>query len=99
MGYLTAELLISLFCVWRTSEVHEFEGLSGQEITRLIDDKITVLNAEQGINLSRFQHDRDIENFMPKLIEELKHYDLSEESLSNEKWNELIDYLTKKAKN
>ena len=99
VGYLTLDLIISLFYVWRTSEAFEFDGLSGQEVSRLIDDKITELNVNKGLKLSRFQYDRDVDEFMPKLIEELKDYDLSEANISDDKWNEIIDYLMKHTKN
>lgn len=96
VGYLTAELLISLLYVWRTSDPIEFDGLDGKEIRALIDKKIIQLNGQKDLKLALFPFDSDIDTVMPKLIKELNRYDLSEENLSEEKWKELIDYLSTK---
>ena len=96
VGYLTAELLISLLYVWRTSDPIEFDGLDGKEIRALLDEKTILLNEQQNLKLALFPFDSDIDTVMPKLIDELNHYDLSESNLSEEKWKELIDYLSTK---
>ena len=96
VGYLTAELLISLLYVWRTSDPNEFDELDGKEIRALLDEKTNLLNEQQNLKLALFPFDSDIDTVMPKLIDELNHYDLSESNLSEEKWKELIDYLSTK---
>lgn len=96
VGYLTAELLISLLYVWRTSDPIEFDELDGKEIRALLDEKTILLNEQQNLKLALFPFDSDIDTVMPKLIDELNHYDLSESNLSEEKWKELIDYLSTK---
>lgn len=96
VGYLTAELLISLLSVWRTSDPIEFEGLGGKEIRALIDEKTILLNEHQSPKLTLFPFDSDIDTVMPKLIGELNNYDLSEANLPEDKWNELKDYLNSK---
>lgn len=96
VGHLTAELLISLLSVWRTSDPIEFDGLDGKEIRALIDEKTMLLNEHRSPKLTLFPPDRDIDTVMPKLIDELYHYNLSEANLPKDKWNELIDYLNSK---
>lgn len=96
VGYLTAELLISLLYVWRTSDPMEFDELDGRGIRALIDEKTMLLNEQQSLKLALFPFDSDIDTVMPKLIGELRNYDLSEDNLAETTWKELIDYLSSK---
>lgn len=98
VGYLTAELIVTLLYVWRTSDPLEFVELSGREIRLLIDDKAMLINEQEGRKLKLFPFDNDIDTVMPKLIEILNEYDLSENNLSKEDWQEFIDYLSSKIK-
>lgn len=98
VGYLTAELIITLLYVWRTSEPIDFDGLTGKEIRLLIDNKAMFLNEQEGLKLKLFPFDNDIDTVMPKLIELLDEYDLSENNLSKEDWQDFIDYLSSKIK-
>ena len=96
VGYLTAELVITLLYVWRTTDPLDFVGLSGKEIRLLIDNRAMFLNEQKGAKLKLFPFDSDIDTVMPKLIEVLDEYDLTESNLPNEDWQELIDYLSSK---
>ena len=96
VGYLTADLVITLLYVWRTTDPLDFEGLSGKEIRLLIDERTMFLNEQEGLKLKLFPFDNDIDTVMPKLIEILSEYDLTESNLPNEDWQELIAYLSSK---
>ena len=96
VGYLTAELVITLLYVWRTTNPLDFDGLTGEEIRLLIDNRATSINEQEGLKLTLFPLDNDIDTVMPKLIEILNEYDLSENNLPNEDWQEFIDYLSSK---
>lgn len=98
VGYLSAELVITLLYVWRTSDPFDFEGLSGKEIRLLIDDRARALNERNKLKLALFPLDKDIDDVMPTLIEVLDEYDLSESNLPDDIWQEFISYLTSKTK-
>lgn len=98
VGYLSAELIITLLYVWRTSDPFDFEGLSGKEIRLLIDDRARTLNERNKLKLALFPLDKDIDDVMPMLIEVLDEYDLSESNLPDDIWQEFISYLTSKIK-
>lgn len=98
VGYLSAELVITLLYVWRTSDPFDFEDLSGKEIRSLIDDRARALNARNELKLALFPLDKDIDDVMPTLIEVLDEYNLSESNLPDDIWQEFISYLTSKTK-
>lgn len=98
VGYLTADLLVALLTVWRASSPEEFVGLSGKEIRELIDKKTTKLNEQQGIKLSYFPSNNEIDSVMPELIDVLCQYGLSGSDISDSSWNAFMEIPLSKIK-
>lgn len=98
VGYMTAEMMISLLTVWRYSDHSEFLNLSDKEILAKFDDKIRTLNFEKGLSLQPFPCDQDVITVMPKLRDALLEYDLSEDNVPQAEWERLLAYLESKIK-
>ena len=99
VGYMTGEMIISLLTVWRHSEPDEYDEMSDREINDLINRKIAEYNADNEETIAPFPSDQDIDTAMQKLIQFLKDYDLSEESVPQHMWDQFIEYLKAKDKN
>lgn len=97
VGYLTPDLLISFLTVWRFSNPKEFQNLSESEISALIEEKINEIRVNNDLKLSSFPSNKEIDTVLPKLIEVVSDYDLSESNLPQEKWDEFIEYLISKS--
>ena len=96
VGYLTADMFLTLLSVWRESDPAEVDGLDGKEILSLINDKAMLLNESENTNLVPFPADKNIETVMRKLIDELENFDLSESNLEAGKWDAFVEYLSAK---
>lgn len=99
VGYMTGEMIISLLTAWRYSEHNEYDEMSDREISDLINRKIAEYNVDNEETIASFPSDQDIDTAMQKLIQFLKDYDLSEESVPQHMWDQFIEYLKSKDKN
>lgn len=99
VGYLTPELLISLLSAWRNYDNKDYRNLDEQEILKLLNDRITMLNENTTQHYIYFPNDKDTCSVLPKLIETLYNFDLSVPNISSEEWNKLINYLHSKSNN